>query len=52
MIGWYEACIRVEGKEFAELFHQYMEEGGSERILAPRPGVLGVVPVRGSLNRN
>ena len=26
-----------------------MEEGGSERILAPRPGVLGVVPVRGSL---
>jgi len=49
MIGWYEACMRLEGKEFAEIFHQYMEEGGSERILAPRPGVLGVVPVRGSL---
>ena len=49
MIGWYEAVMRVEGREFAELFHQYMEEGGSERILAPRPGVLGVVPVRGSL---
>jgi len=49
MIGWYEAVMRIEGKEFAELFHQYMEEGGSERILAPRPGVLGVVPVRGSL---
>ncbi len=49
MIGWYEAVMRMEGKEFAELFHQYMEEGGSERILAPRPGVLGVVPVRGSL---
>ncbi len=49
MVGWYEAVMRMEGKEFAELFHQYMEEGGSERILAPRPGVLGVVPVRGSL---
>ena len=49
MIGWYEAVMRMEGKEFAELFHQYMVEGGGERILAPRPGVLGVVPVRGSL---
>ena len=49
MIGWYEAVMRTEGKEFAELFHQYMVEGGGERILAPRPGVLGVVPVRGSL---
>ena len=26
-----------------------MIEGGGERIFAPRPGVLGVVPVRGSL---
>ena len=49
MIGWYEAVMRTGGKEFAELFHQYMVEGGGERILAPRPGVLGVVPVRGSL---
>ena len=49
MIGWYEAVMRTEGKEFAELFHQYMIEGGGERILGPRPGVLGVVPVRGSL---
>lgn len=49
MVGWYEAVMRIEGKEFAELFHQYMVEGGGERILAPRPGVLGVVPVRGSL---
>jgi hypothetical protein len=25
-------------------------EGGGEKILAPRPGVLGAVPVRGSLS--
>ena len=36
-------------KEFAELFEQFVIEGGGEQIFAPRPGVLGVVPVRGSL---
>ena len=41
--------MRLLGKEFAELFEQYVIEGGGERILSPRPGVLGVVPVRGSL---
>jgi hypothetical protein len=25
-------------------------EGGGERIFSPRPGVLGVAPVRGSLS--
>ena len=49
MVGWYEANMRLLDKEFAELFEQYVIEGGGERILAPRPGSLGVVPVRGSL---
>ena len=49
LVGWYEAMMRLEDKEFAALFEQFVIEGGGERILAPRPGVLGVVPVRGSL---
>ena len=49
LVGWYEANMRLLDKEFAELFEQFVIEGGGERIFAPRPGVLGVVPVRGSL---
>ena len=49
LVGWYEAMMRLEDKEFAALFEQFVVEGGGERIFAPRPGVLGVVPVRGSL---
>ena len=49
MVGWYEAGMRRLDKEFAELFEQFITEGGGERIFAPRPGLLGVVPVRGSL---
>ena len=49
LVGWYEANMRLLDKEFAELFEQYVIEGGGERIFSPRPGVLGVVPVRGSL---
>ena len=49
LVGWYEASMRLLDKEFAELFEQYVTEGGGERILSPRPGSLGVVPVRGSL---
>jgi electron transport complex protein RnfB len=49
LVGWYEASMRLLDKEFAELFEQYVIEGGGERILSPRPGSLGVVPVRGSL---
>ena len=49
LVGWYEASMRRLGKEFAELFEQFVIEGGGERIFSPRPGVLGVVPVRGSL---
>lgn len=49
LVGWYESNMRLLDKEFAELFEQYVIERGGERILAPRPGVLGVVPVRGSL---
>jgi len=49
LIGWYEAMLRIEDKEFVELFEQFVAEGGGEPIFAPRPGVLGVVPARGSL---
>ena len=49
LVGWYESNMRLLDKEFAELFEQFVVEGGGERIFAPRPGVLGVVPVRGSL---
>ena len=50
LVGWYEANMRLLDKEFAELFEQYVIEGGGERILSPRPGVLGVVPVRARSN--
>jgi len=49
LVGWYEASMRLLDKEFALLFERFVVEGGGERIFAPRPGVLGVVPVRGSL---
>ena len=49
LVGWYEANMRLLGAEFAKLFEQYVVEGGGERIFSPRPGVLGVVPVRGSI---
>ena len=49
LVGWYEASMRRLDKEFAELFEQFIIEGGGERVFAPRPGLLGVVPVRGSI---
>ncbi len=49
LVGWYEAGMRRLDKEFAELFEQFIIEGGGERVFAPRPGVLGVVPHRGTL---
>jgi electron transport complex protein RnfB len=49
LVGWYEASMRLLDKDFADLFEQFVIEGGGERIFSPRPGVLGVVPVRGSL---
>jgi electron transport complex protein RnfB len=49
LVGWYEASMRLLDKEFAALFEQFVIEGGGERIFSPRPGVLGVVPIRGSL---
>ncbi len=50
LVGWYEASMRRLDKAFAELFEQFVIEGGGERIFSPRPGVLGVAPVRGSLS--
>ena len=52
IIGWYESLmgdVMRTDVEFVELFEQYLKEGGGEKIMAPRPGILGVVPVRGSL---
>jgi electron transport complex protein RnfB len=52
IVGWYEAAVMGPMRndmEFANLFRQYMAEGGGDRILSPRPGVMGVVPARGSL---
>ncbi len=49
IVGWYEANMRLLDAEFAKLFEQYVVEGGGERILAPRPGLMGVIPARGSL---
>ncbi len=52
VVGWYEAMMEGPMRrdvEFALLFEQYMKEGGGERIMSPRPGLMGVVPVRGSL---
>jgi len=34
LVGWYEANMRLLDKEFAELFEQYVIEGGGEKILA------------------
>jgi hypothetical protein len=41
--------MRRLDKEFAELFEQFIIEGGGERVFAPRPGLIGVIPVRGSV---
>jgi len=52
IVGWCEAMLGGPMRndvEFAKLIEQFMREGGGERIMAPRPGVLGVVPTRGSL---
>jgi ferredoxin len=52
LVGWYESYlknIKSETKEFAQLYEQYAREGGGERILSPRPGAQGVIPMRGSL---
>jgi Pyruvate/2-oxoacid:ferredoxin oxidoreductase delta subunit len=51
VVGWYESYVlrMPNDREFAELFEQYVQEGGGERIMSPRPGVLGVVPARGSV---
>jgi Pyruvate/2-oxoacid:ferredoxin oxidoreductase delta subunit len=51
IVGWWEAMMErlSDDREFAELTQQYFTEGGGERIMSPRPGILGVVPARGSL---
>ena len=52
LVGWYESFLQESkptNKEFAEVFEQYVIEGGGEKIFSPRPGSQGVIPYRGSL---
>ncbi|MFZ0613198.1 MAG: ferredoxin family protein [Desulfobacterales bacterium] len=52
LVGWYESYLQESKpttKEFAEIYEQYVIEGGGEKIFSPRPGPQGVIPYRGSL---
>ncbi len=52
LVGWYESYLQESkptNKEFAEIYEQYVIEGGGEKIFSPRPGSQGVIPYRGSL---
>ena len=52
LVGWYESFLqdtKPTSKEFAEIYQQYVIEGGGEKIFSPRPGSQGVIPYRGSL---
>jgi NAD-dependent dihydropyrimidine dehydrogenase PreA subunit len=52
LVGWYESYLQESkptSKEFAQIYEQYVIEGGGEKILSPRPGSQGVIPYRGSL---
>jgi Na+-translocating ferredoxin:NAD+ oxidoreductase subunit B len=52
LVGWYESFLQESKpttKEFAQIYEQYVIEGGGEKILSPRPGSQGVIPYRGSL---
>jgi electron transport complex protein RnfB len=44
LVGWYESFFQESkstSKEFAEIFEQYVIEGGGEKIFSPRPGSQG-----------
>src|SRR5271157_6421228 len=52
LVGWYESFLqdsKPTSKEFAQIYEQYVIEGGGEKIFSPRPGSQGVIPYRGSL---
>ena len=53
IVGWYEGYINESkppvNKEFAQIYEQYVIEGGGEEVFSPRPGTQGVIPYRGSL---
>lgn len=49
VLGWYERHLARIDKEFSEMFEQYLHEGAAERIIGPQPGIMNVVPVRGSV---
>ena len=49
ILGIYEGTVDTMDKEFAELVEQYFQEGASKLILEPQPGIMDVIPVRGSV---
>ena len=52
LVGWYESYLQESkptSTEFAQVYEQYVIEGGGEKIFCPRPGPQGVIPYRGSL---
>ncbi|OGC43811.1 hypothetical protein A2Y85_01180 [candidate division WOR-3 bacterium RBG_13_43_14] len=44
IVGIYEGQLDYMDKELAELFEQYMNEGGAAGIMKPRPALQRVVP--------
>ncbi len=44
LVGWNESYLqesKPSSKEFAEIYEQYVNEGGVEKIFSPRPGSQG-----------
>lgn len=49
IVGIYEGQLDDMDQELAELFEQYMNEGGAAGIMKPRPALQRVVPAMGTV---
>ena len=49
ILGIYEGTVDTMDKEFAELVEQFCREGALRTIIEPQPGIMDVIPVRGSV---
>ena len=49
ILGIYEGTVEAMDKEFAELVEQHFREGAARTILEPQPGIMDIIPVRGSV---
>ena len=49
ILGIYEGTVDTMDKEFAELVEQFFREGAAKTIIEPQPGIMDVIPVRGSV---